>query len=114
MIGVSQRSDGDETAEPRDRGSGRAAVSRQGAFPTVRVASSSPFDRGQAVGDATRHEVLESIDAYRETFAHYTRLSWEDIREVALGFAEPIAAYDPEILAEIEGLAVGAQVKLAD
>jgi isopenicillin-N N-acyltransferase like protein len=83
-------------------------------FPFVRISSTDPRDRGRIHGEASRERVAESVDIYQETFDHYTGLPWERIQELALEYAEPIEAYDPAILAEIEGIAEGAGLDRAD
>jgi isopenicillin-N N-acyltransferase-like protein len=66
------------------------------------------------IGEETRERVAESVAVYQETFDHYTGLSWDQVTELALEFAAPIEAYDPEILAEIEGTAEGASLSFGD
>ncbi len=83
-------------------------------FPLIRVSSADPRERGRIMGEEARGRVVESVAAYQETFRHYTGLSWEEVTELALEFAPPIAAYDEAILAEIEGLAEGAALTLGD
>jgi len=83
-------------------------------FPLIRVSSADARERGQIMGEEARGRIAESVDAYQETFDHYTGLPWDEVTELALEFAPPIEAYDPEILAEIEGTAEGAGLSLGD
>ncbi|MBS1878845.1 MAG: hypothetical protein JST31_04985 [Actinobacteria bacterium] len=83
-------------------------------FPLVRVASPDPRERGRMIGEEVRERVAESVAIYQETFDHYTGLRWEEVTALALEFAAPIAAYDPAILAEIEGIAEGASLSRGD
>lgn len=83
-------------------------------FPFFRVESDDAFERGKQLGAQSAPYVKGSIDVYRETFAHYTGLEWGEIRKLASEFHAPIAAYDPEIVREIEGIAEGAGVPLED
>lgn len=71
-------------------------------FPIVRVASGDAFERGRLLGEALKDRIRVSIEGHSETFAHYTRKSWGQIRELASEFAAPIATYDPEILLEMK------------
>jgi isopenicillin-N N-acyltransferase like protein len=83
-------------------------------FPLIRVSSADAGERGRIMGEEARDRIVESVDAYQETFDHYTGLPWDEVTELALEFAPPIEAYDPEILAEIEGMAEGAGLALGD
>jgi isopenicillin-N N-acyltransferase-like protein len=83
-------------------------------FPAFRVSSGDAFERGRQLGAAAKRQVHGSVAVYEETFAHYTGRSWPQIRALAAEFAAPIAAYDPEILREIEGIAAGASLEVAD
>jgi isopenicillin-N N-acyltransferase-like protein len=83
-------------------------------FPSFRVSSADPYERGRQYGEQTAEYVAGSVDVYRETFGYYTKLPWEDIRKLASEFREPIAAYDPAILREIEGIAAGADLPVED
>jgi isopenicillin-N N-acyltransferase like protein len=83
-------------------------------FPLVRVAEADPRARGRIIGEETRAGVVESVAIYEETFAHYTGLGWDEVKVLAGEFAPPIEAYDPPMLAELEGIAEGAGLDLAD
>ncbi len=83
-------------------------------FPHLILESADPRERGRQHGEALREAVHESVEIYRETFAHYTSRSWEQACDHALGYQEPIAAYDPAIALEIEGVAEGAGLSYAD
>ncbi|MFN8217900.1 MAG: C45 family peptidase [Solirubrobacterales bacterium] len=83
-------------------------------FPHHRVASANPRTRGRELGAAAREQIHGSVAVYEETFAYHTGLAWAEVAELALEFAEPIAAYDPAMLAEIEGIAAGAGLSTAD
>jgi isopenicillin-N N-acyltransferase like protein len=83
-------------------------------FPSVSGISPDPLDRGRQIGNASSGPIRASIELYRRLFAHHTGLEWERIRERAALFGDAIGAYDLEILREIEGVAVGAQVPIED
>jgi isopenicillin-N N-acyltransferase-like protein len=61
-----------------------------------------------------RERIIETMAHYAETFAHYANLSWPEAALLAEQFREPIAAYDEEILAELDGMAAGASLRPAD
>lgn len=84
------------------------------AFPLVRVAAADPRERGRIIGEETRDRVAESVAIYEETFDHYTGLGWDEVKVLAGEFADPIAAYDPAMLLELEGIAEGAGLDLGD
>jgi isopenicillin-N N-acyltransferase-like protein len=83
-------------------------------FPYFRIESDDAFERGKQLGEQSASYVQGSIDVYRETFAHYTGLQWDEVRKLAAEFHAPIAAYDAEIVREIEGIADGAGVPTED
>jgi isopenicillin-N N-acyltransferase-like protein len=78
------------------------------------VSADDPFERGFQLGRASAEYVRESLAVYEETFAYYTGLGWEAIRERAAAFLAPIERYDELIAREIKGLAAGASVALED
>jgi isopenicillin-N N-acyltransferase-like protein len=47
-------------------------------------------------------------------FAYYTGWDWQQVRQAALGFEAPIAAFRPAYLDEMRGIAEGAGLDLAD
>lgn len=83
-------------------------------FPLFRISSPDARERGRTMGEEARDRIAESIDAYQETFDHYTGLPWREVTGLALEFTRPIDAYDPLILREIEGMAEGAGLGLGD
>ncbi len=83
-------------------------------FPHHRVAGADPRSRGREIGASARERVHQSVAVYEETFAYHTGLAWPQVTELALEFADPIAAYDGAMLAEIEGIAEGAGLDAAD
>jgi isopenicillin-N N-acyltransferase-like protein len=83
-------------------------------FPSFSAASADPFERGRQLGAASARFVHESVDVYRETFTYYAKLDWDQVRELAAAFREPITAYDEQIMREMDGLAAGAGVEPED
>jgi isopenicillin-N N-acyltransferase-like protein len=82
-------------------------------WPVVHAAG-GPRERGRAYGDAARDRVHRSIELYEAVFLHYTGLPWGEVRARAAPFADPIDAYDPQLLPELEGIADGAGVDAED
>ena len=70
------------------------------------------FERGVQHGSQARDLVRKGIEFYVHMWEQNTGGSREEVLERAAGFAAPIAAYDAEILREIEGIAAGAEARL--
>jgi isopenicillin-N N-acyltransferase-like protein len=83
-------------------------------FPYFKASSSDPYERGRQLGEASADYVRGSIDVYQETFAHYAKLDWDQVRTFASEFRDPIAEYDEQIMAEMDGIAAGAGVPAED
>lgn len=71
-------------------------------------------ERGQQYGEQARDLVARSLEVYREAFAHYAGWEWSQVREDAARFREPIAAFGPEYLDELQGIADGSGLELSD
>jgi len=82
-------------------------------IPVVRV-SGGPRERGQQYGEQAKERVLRSIEAYERVFAHYATWDWQQVTAEAMRYADAIAAFDPDQLEEMEGIAIGSGVSLAD
>ncbi len=82
-------------------------------WPIVAVAG-GPRARGRAYGGAARDRIHGSVALYDAIFAHYTGLAWAQVRERGAAFAEPIDAYDAQLLPEVEGIAEGAGLDAED
>jgi isopenicillin-N N-acyltransferase-like protein len=82
-------------------------------WPIV-TAAGGPRDRGRAYGAAARDRIHASVQLYDTIFAHYTGLAWAQVRRRGEAFAEPIDAYDVQLLPEIEGVAEGAGLDAED
>jgi isopenicillin-N N-acyltransferase-like protein len=83
-------------------------------FPSFTVASADPFERGRQYGSGAAEYVRGSVEAYADTFAHYTGLGWDEVRARSRLFRDPIGEYDESILRELEGIAAGAELPLED
>ncbi len=84
-----------------------------GEYPHVRVAGSAS-QRGRQYGEQARKRVRRSVSAYREVFAELAGWDWPTVLAEAARFEAPIAAYRPQYLAEMRGIADGAGLDFAD
>ncbi|HUX24869.1 MAG TPA: C45 family peptidase [Burkholderiales bacterium] len=75
-------------------------------FPFIDV-SGSARERGQQHGLNAKARVARSIATYARLFA-YCGISWQDAQRLGAGYRDLIGDLDPALLAEIEGIAVGA------
>jgi isopenicillin-N N-acyltransferase-like protein len=83
------------------------------ALPRVRV-SGAPHERGVQLGRQAKEQIGHTLALYRDTFAHYTGLSWAEVCERSLAFHPAIDAYDAELVPEMAGTAEGAGVAFQD
>jgi isopenicillin-N N-acyltransferase-like protein len=82
-------------------------------WPVV-LSFGKPGDRGRAYGSRAADRVRRSVELYTQVFEHTAGLSWDEARERARAFADPIDRYDPSALSELEGIADGAGLQLDD
>jgi isopenicillin-N N-acyltransferase like protein len=68
----------------------------------------------RAYGEQARDRIGTSIDAYRDVFRAYAGWDWDRVRREASRYEEPIQAFDPQYLEEMQGIADGADTDLAD
>ena len=69
----------------------------------------SAFARGEAYGAQARPQVARSIATYKLVFAG-NGIGWEEAGRRARRYVEAIAAVDPALVEELEGIARGAEV----
>jgi isopenicillin-N N-acyltransferase like protein len=79
-------------------------------FPLVDV-SGTPYERGVMHGAAVPGRVARSIALYREQLAR-RGIADADVKRLALAMQPMIAAFDPDYLQEMRGIADGADVAL--
>jgi isopenicillin-N N-acyltransferase-like protein len=79
----------------------------------IRVEGSAR-QRGEQYGEQARELIGRCIEIYGEAFGHYAGWDWEQVREHARRFREPILAFDREYVDEIEGIARGAGLEFTD
>jgi isopenicillin-N N-acyltransferase like protein len=84
-----------------------------GEYPHVRVAGPAQ-QRGRQYGEQARERVHRSVSAYRDVFAELAGWDWKTVRREAARFEAPIAAFRPQYLAEMRGIADGAGLDFLD
>ncbi|MGN6792120.1 MAG: C45 family autoproteolytic acyltransferase/hydrolase [Streptosporangiaceae bacterium] len=84
-----------------------------GEYPHVRVTGSAE-QRGRQYGEQARDRVRRSVSAYRDVFASMVGWDWPTVRREAARFEAPIAAFRPSYVAEMRGIADGADIDFAD
>ena len=78
------------------------------------VLSGTPFERGKIYGAACRDEIRHSIQSYSQLFAERRGISWQQARTLATSFVDVIRGVGEEYLAEMEGIAAGAELDFED
>lgn len=76
--------------------------------------SGSPYDIGRSHGEQGKKEISRSLETYETLFHGYTGMSWTAVCEKALLHHDAIAAFRPEYLEEMQGVADGAGVQFED
>lgn len=82
------------------------------AFQYVKVGG-SPYEIGMQLAQQAGAKINRCIDLYAELFAS-VGVTWEQAVERAQVYVEAIGSYDPDILAEMQGMADGLQRPLID
>ena len=85
-------------------------MSGAAAFPVVRIAGDGAT-RGRQYGEQARDRINATLEIYLPAFAA-RGLDWPRVRELAGRFGEQMAAYDAELVEEIDGIARGAALEL--
>ena len=78
------------------------------------ILSGTPYERGRHYGQLARDRIACSIANYREVFKHRAALEWPDAVRRALDFEPHIAAFAPDCVEEIRGIADGAVIPKAE
>ena len=82
------------------------------AFPLIEIEGPAA-QRGRQYGRAAGERIALSLATYRAAYEK-VGLDWTRTHALARRFVPQIAAYDADSLAEIEGIAAGAEVALED
>lgn len=76
--------------------------------------SGTPFERGVQYGTVAKTQIEHSIETYRTLFAEHASLSWQGAVAAAHAFEPEIAAYLPDALEEMKGIAQGCGLSYDD
>ena len=76
--------------------------------------SGTPYERGVTYGAACRDEIRHSIQSYSHLFAERGGISWQQAKTLATSFVDVIRSAGEEYLAEMEGIAAGAELDFED
>lgn len=82
--------------------------------PYFFVSNPDHFERGRQLGALIGDYIRRSIEIYETVFRHQTGLDWPAVVDYAQRFRKVVADFDPDILAEIDGMADGAQLSRAE
>jgi isopenicillin-N N-acyltransferase-like protein len=82
------------------------------AHPPLIEISGPPRQRGEAYGEAARDRIRLGLDHYRAQIARQG-VTRDRLAALAEGFLPVIAAFEPDYLTEMEGIAAGAAVPLS-
>jgi isopenicillin-N N-acyltransferase-like protein len=82
-------------------------------YPLV-VAAGSARDRGVAYGSQARELIGRSMANYRMLFRAFADIDWLTVRRYALRYEPIIETFDPDLTAEMRGMAEGAGVDFED
>lgn len=69
---------------------------------------------GEKHGLEGKKEVHKSLETYETLFYEYSQIRWHEAREIALKHVKAISKYDPDLIEEMEGVAIGAGVDFED
>ena len=83
-------------------------------FLVVHLDGNSGFERGLAYGRAAQRQIRVSVATYRSLFRDRAAVDWEGAKQLGEGFARSIERFDPELLAEIDGIAEGSGLARAE
>ncbi|MGW7415181.1 C45 family autoproteolytic acyltransferase/hydolase [Streptomyces sp. NPDC054863] len=82
-------------------------------LPVIEI-SGSPLARGRQYGEAVRPQLHAALGYYEEAFGRSAGLTWERVTARAARWLEPVRAYAPHLVEEMQGIADGAGVHLLD
>ncbi|MFF9573296.1 C45 family autoproteolytic acyltransferase/hydolase [Streptomyces sp. NPDC014685] len=93
---------------PRPTAPGPARV-----LPVIEI-SGGPLQRGRQYGESVRSHVHAALGYYEEAFGRSAGLVWDRVTARAAHWLEPVRAYAPHLVEEMQGIADGAGVGLLD
>ena len=84
------------------------------AVRTIELDGADAHARGRTYGEAAADQINRAIDFYAASFLRKSGLQWPDLRDAAPHWVPLVAAYAPDLLEEMRGIAAGADVGLED
>ena len=78
------------------------------------ILSGAAYERGMTYGAACRSEIRHSIQSYSQLFLERCGISWQQARTLAVSFVDVIRSVSEEYIAEMEGIAAGAELDFED
>jgi isopenicillin-N N-acyltransferase-like protein len=83
-------------------------------IPIIELDQPSPRQRGRVYGETAKKQIHRILDAYREIFGRITAETWEQSVERGKPFFSRAEAFAPDLVAEIQGIAEGADRSMED
>ena len=78
------------------------------------ILSGTPYERGVTYGAACHDEIRHSIRSYSQLFSERRGITWQQARTLAVSFVDVIRSAGEEYIAEMEGIAAGAELDFED
>ncbi|MET3289811.1 UNVERIFIED_CONTAM: isopenicillin-N N-acyltransferase-like protein [Brevibacillus sp. OAP136] len=82
-------------------------------FPHFRI-SGTAFERGKQLGHLAKQQIVHNVETYKVLFWEMAKVKWEAARANSVQYISWIERYDAEILEEIRGISIGAELDLLD
>lgn len=82
-------------------------------IPLIKAAG-SPYEVGLAHGKQAKVRIVKCIETYSKKFFSDKKIDWNEAKEIAQTYLEPIQAYEPSYIVEMQGIADGAGVDFLD
>lgn len=83
-------------------------------FQFIAVDGATPYERGRQYGKQAEEKIRSGIEGYKTLFAQTGNRSWEEVGHYALSYIPLIEEVMPDLLAEAQGVAEGANVPFED
>lgn len=82
-------------------------------FPVIEVEGNN-YEIGLGIGTKAKKQVLNCIQSYKDMFEAFVGIKWDCAKELAQQYKDIIAAYNPDYIEEMRGIADGAGVEFDD
>ena len=83
-------------------------------FRLIQISADTPLARGVQYGRQAAGEIATCISTYKDRFQRTRNLSWDRVREMAMGHVPYAQAAMPDMVEEARGIAQGAGVDFED